>query len=81
MQLRDLVELFDFLHHHYQLLVDFDWYAGHSKHREGALNANVMGVKYGGAQPKMRATTIERAEGFLGPDSVLKSKRSATCNQ
>ena len=31
-----------------------------------------MGVKCGGAQPKMRATTIERAEGSLGQDSVLK---------
>ena len=54
------------------MLVEIDWSAGHSKHRDGALNAKAMSVKYGGAQPKMRATTIERAEGFLGPDSVLK---------
>ena len=65
MQLRDF--LFIFLHPQYPLLVDIDWSAVHSEHREGALDAKDMGVKYGGAHPKMRATTVERAEGVWDP--------------
>lgn len=71
-QLKDLIELFNFLCPQYQLLVEIDWSAGHSKHREGALNAKAMAAGYGGAQPHMRRTLIERVEGFLGPNAVLK---------
>ena len=70
--LQDVVELFNFLYPQYKLLVEIDWSAGHSKHREGALNAKSMSVGYGGSQPKMRNTMIERVEGFLGPGAVLK---------
>ena len=73
-QLIDMLDLFDFLYPQYQLLVEIDWSAGHSKHRDGALNAVTMNVSYGGSQPVMRGTTIERELGFLGHDSesVLK---------
>ena len=53
-------------------MVEIDWSAEHSKHREGALNAKAMSVGYGGSQSKMRNTMIERVEGFLGPGAVLK---------
>lgn len=65
-QLIDMLDLFDFLYPQYQLLVEIDWSAGHSKHRDGALNALAMNVGYGGSQPMMRDTKIERELGFLG---------------
>jgi hypothetical protein len=70
-QLVDLVEAFELLYPGYQLMVEIDWSAGHSKHRVGALNAIPMGVGYGGGQPIMRDSVIERAEVFLGAGAQL----------
>jgi hypothetical protein len=66
LQLIDFLDLFEFLYPGYQLQVEIDWSAGHSKFRVGALNAKAMNTEYGGKKTAMRDTVIEREEGFLG---------------
>ena len=61
-QLKDYIDLFEFLHPKHQLQIETDWSAGHSKHREGALNAIPMNTGFGGSQPLMRCSLIEREE-------------------
>ena len=68
LQLIDFLDLFEFLYPGYQLQVEIDWSAGHSKFRAGALSAKAMNTEYGGKPSAMRDTVIEREEGFLGPN-------------
>jgi hypothetical protein len=51
----------------------FDHSQGHNRKRKGALDARTMNMSWGGAQPRLRNTRIDEANGFLGPfDPLLK---------
>jgi len=66
LQLEDVADCLRVLCPDYDLMVLFDHSSGHDRKREGALDAKAMSRSYGGAQPKMRETTIEAFNGCLG---------------
>ena len=53
----------------------FDHSCGHDRKRDDGLNYNDMNKGFGGKQPQMRSSLIERADGYLGPfDHTKKLK-------
>ena len=73
----DFMDAFEALHPDWQLEWEVDWSSGHAKYREGALNVNSMGVKYGGKQKTPRESKIPsdpvEADFYLGPhDAKMK---------
>ena len=66
----DFMDAVEALHPDWQLEWEIDWSSGHAKYREGALNVNSMGVKYGGKQRTPRESRIPKepseATFFLG---------------
>ena len=67
----DCMDTFEALHPDWQLEWEIDWSSGHAKYRIGALNANSMGVRYGGKQKTPRESRIpadpSEAAFYLGP--------------
>jgi len=63
-QMLKCMEVCEVLHPHMQLMVEVDHSSGHGKGKEGGLNANSMGVGFGGKQARMRSSTV--CEGCLG---------------
>ena len=70
----DFMDAVEALHPDWQLEWEIDWSSGHAKYREGALNVNSMGVKYGGKQRTPRESTIpsepSEAAFYLGPHAA-----------
>jgi hypothetical protein len=50
----------------FDFLFLFDHSCGHDRKPVGALDAKALNVGYGGCQPVMSASTIQRSEGYLG---------------
>jgi hypothetical protein len=69
LQLEDVVDCLQVLYPEFEIVFLFDHSQGHARKRNGALNAMHMSRTFGGAQAKMRDTTITQAEGFLGHHS------------
>jgi hypothetical protein len=68
LQLEDIVGcMLQVLHPEFDVVFLFDHSQGHSRKREGTLDANTMNQSYGGAQPTLRPTQSEAELGFLGP--------------
>jgi hypothetical protein len=67
LQFEDVVDCLQVLYPNYDLVFIFAHSQGHARQREHALSAQQMSKSYGGAQPRMRDTTIMADEGFLGP--------------
>jgi hypothetical protein len=67
LQFEDVVDCLQILYPNFDLVFMFDHSQGHARQREHALSAQQMSKSYGGAQPRMRDTTIMKDEGFLGP--------------
>jgi hypothetical protein len=67
LQFEGVVDCLQVLYPNYDLVFMFDHSQGHACQRKHALSAQQMSKSYGGAQPRMRATTITTEEGFLGP--------------
>jgi hypothetical protein len=68
LQLKDVVDCLQVLYPEYNFFL-FHHSQGHVRKRSGALSAFHMLRTYGGAQPMMRDTLIEHAEGYLGAHS------------
>jgi hypothetical protein len=69
LQLEDIVGCMNVLYPEFDVVFLFDHSQGHSRKREGSLDANSMNQNYGGAQPILRPTQIQTGLGFLGPHS------------
>jgi hypothetical protein len=67
LQFEDVVDCLRVLYPNFDFVFMFDHSQGHARKREQALSAQQMSKSYGGAQPRMRDTTILAEEGFLGP--------------
>ncbi len=67
LQFEDVVDCLKVLYSNFDFVFMFDHSQGHACKREHALSAQQMSKSYGGAQPRMRDTTILAEEGFLGP--------------
>jgi hypothetical protein len=65
-QLEDCVDVLQVLYPQYDFLFLFDHSCGHDKQREDGLNVDKMTKGYGGAQKKLRDTTIQQHQGYLG---------------
>jgi len=66
LQFEDVVDCLQVLYPNYDLVFMFDHSQGHARQHVNALSAQQMSKSYGGAQPRMRDTTIMTQEGFLG---------------
>jgi len=58
LQVEDVFDALAIKYPQYDIVFMMDQSSGHGKMREGALNANLMSVKYGGKQGKLRKTKI-----------------------
>lgn len=67
LQLDDFVDCLKVLHPKYKYLFLLDHISGHAKKRLGGLDYNVMNCSFGGNQPNMRCSLIEKNEEYLGP--------------
>jgi hypothetical protein len=67
LQFEDVVDCLQVLYPTFDFVFMFDHSQGHARKREHALSAHQMSKSYGGAQARMRDTTILAEEGFLGP--------------
>ncbi len=63
--LEDAVDCLNFLRPQFDFVFLFDHSQGHARKKDGALDANNMSRSFGGAQPKLRSSTIDA--GCLGP--------------
>jgi len=68
-QFEDVVDCLQVLYPEFDFVFLFDHSQGHARRRNGALNALNMSRNFGGAQARMRNTTIMSTAGFLGPHS------------
>ena len=73
LQFEDVVDCLKVLYPYFDFVFMFDHSQGHARKREHALSANQMSKSYGGAQPRMRDTTILAEEGYLGPHLPMLS--------
>jgi hypothetical protein len=69
LQLEDCRDIVKVLYPQYDFLFLFDHSCGHDRQREDGLNVENMCKGYGGAQKKLRDTTIQQQDGYLGPHS------------
>ena len=58
LQIEDAFDVLSVKYPDFDFTILMDQSSGHGKKMEGGLNAEEMGVRYGGSQPKMRHTTI-----------------------
>ena len=58
LQVEDVFDVLAIKYPQYDIVLLMDQSSGHGKMRDGALNANVMSVRYGGKQGKLRKTKI-----------------------
>jgi hypothetical protein len=73
-QLEDITDYLKVLYPEIEFVFLFDNSQGHSRKRDDGLDAAAMNVGFGGAQPRMRATTISPKEGHLGSNDPLLLK-------
>jgi hypothetical protein len=66
-QLEDVFDCCQIVWPAFEHIFLFDSSSGHKKKRIEGLDALSMNVGFGGSQPKMRETTIEATDGYLGP--------------
>jgi hypothetical protein len=66
-QVEDVIDCLKVLHPDFDFVLLLDHSQGHDKKREGSLDARRMTKGFGGAQPRLRDSTIEQEEGYLGP--------------
>jgi hypothetical protein len=59
LQPEGIVDCMDVLYPEFDVVFLFDQSQGHSRKREGSLDANSMNQNYGGAQPILRLTQIK----------------------
>jgi hypothetical protein len=79
LQFEDVVDCLRVLYPNFDFVFMFDHSQGHARKREQALSAQQMSKSYhGGAQPRMRDTTILAEEGFLGPMLRVGDTQSLT---
>jgi hypothetical protein len=67
LQMEDCIDVLKVLYPEFYVVFLFDHSCGHDRMRLDGLQPNDVGVKFGGKQPKMRSTKIEREDGYLGP--------------
>ena len=58
LQVEDVFDVLAIKYPQYDIVLLMDQSSGHGKMRDGALNANLMSVRYGGKQGKLRNTKI-----------------------
>ena len=58
LQVEDVFDVLALKYPQYDIVLLMDQSSGHGKMRDGALNANLMSVKYGDKQGKLRKTKI-----------------------
>ena len=69
LQVEDVYNILATVYPQFDFLLLLDQSSGHGKMREGALNVNTMGVRWGGCQQNLRETKIKD----VGPyPSLLK---------
>ena len=59
LQVEDVYDVLATVYPTYDFLLLLDQSSGHGKMREGALNVNTMGVRWGGCQQNLRETKIK----------------------
>ena len=67
LQLEDVHDVLSFKYPHMDIVYMLDHSSGHARKRSDGLHAGSMNAGYGGAQPKMHATTIAE----VGPYTSL----------
>ena len=67
LQVEDVYDVLSVKFPNYDFLFMLDQSSGHGKMREGSLNTNLMSMKFGGKQERMRDTTIKE----IGPYQCL----------
>jgi hypothetical protein len=67
LQLEDCLDCLKAVYPHLKFVFLFDHSSGHSKKRQGGLDASHMTFWFGGSQPTMGNSKIVDMDGFLGP--------------
>ena len=67
LQLEDCVDVIKVLYPDFDIMFIVDHSCGHDRQRPDGLRVANVNKEFGGAQPCMRDTLIEQADGFLGP--------------
>jgi len=58
-QVMDVIDCYDVLYPEFQVIFSVDWSSGHTAHREGCLNVNIMNVNFGGKQSIPHPSKLE----------------------
>ena len=65
-QLEDCVGVIKVLHPHFDIMFLVDHSCGHDRQRPDGLKVTALNKLFGGEQPLMHPTIIEKEDGFLG---------------
>jgi hypothetical protein len=75
LQLEDCADVIKTLYPQFQFLFLFDHSCGHDRARDDALNVRNMNRGFGGSQPAMHESVIQKGKGYLGPHEHDKNLR------